>query len=196
MGSCDSFRAGSRQTAILRGSGPARRIVANISVDADTKDASEGVVLLPAGCCADFAFERLGAIGDGEVLEGEGNMKRRTLFGLAAVALAEMIGRTPVSAQVTYPEIAAAAAAYGVSYDWLVSTAYCESAGTMDPGITGPRGEQGWFQFYPDTFYRIGGCWGNPYNAYDSAMCAAKMFAEGYCTHWCCSGCYPNPCSG
>lgn len=123
-------------------------------------------------------------------------MQRRKLIGGAvAVALAEIVGARKARAQGgVYDAIAQASRNHGISYDWLVSTASCETGGTMSPAADNGAGDHGLFQFKDSTFYTY--CTGSPWNAYDAADCAAKMFAMGLCTHWCCSGCYPNPCSG
>lgn len=118
-------------------------------------------------------------------------MNRRMLIGGAAgLALAEIMGARAQGSSLD--AIAKASANYGVDYDWLLSTASCETGGTLDPSADNGRGDVGLFQFKPSTFYAY--CSGSPWDPYDAADCAAYMFSLGLCTHWCCSGCHPNPC--
>lgn len=118
--------------------------------------------------------------------------RRQALGAMVGVALAEMFGVRSAKAQ-SLDAIAQAAANHGVSYDWLVATASCETGGTFDPSASNGV-DHGLFQFKYSTFNAY--CSGDPYNAYDAANCAAYMFSLGLCTHWCCSGCHPNPCDG
>lgn len=117
-------------------------------------------------------------------------VNRRTF--LIATGIATITGLTPAKAQTNWivDTIYAAGAAHGVSGAWLVSTAQCESG--LNPGSVGRNGEIGIFQFMPGTWATWGS--GNIWSVADQANTAAAMFAAGLCTHWCCSGCYPNPC--
>jgi uncharacterized protein YraI len=77
-----------------------------------------------------------------------------------------------------------AAARYGVSGDWLLAVAQCES--NLVPGAYGAAGEVGIFQFMPSTYYGYGGQ-GDIWNPYNQADLAASMFAQGLSYHWTCA---------
>ena len=84
--------------------------------------------------------------------------------------------------------VAAAAATYGVSFDWLWAVVGCES--TYNLYAVGAAGEYGPFQFMEGTFYSfaslsgIGGSWTDPVS---QAYVAAWAFANGYSNHWACA---------
>jgi len=86
--------------------------------------------------------------------------------------------------------VAAAAATYGVSFDWLWAVVGCETGYTYNLGTVGAAGEYGPFQFMESTFYwmaemsGIGGSW---YDPVDQAYVAAWAFANGYSSHWTCA---------
>jgi soluble lytic murein transglycosylase-like protein len=93
-------------------------------------------------------------------------------------------------------EIYAAAARHGVSGDWLLSTATCES--NLDPGAVNPRtGDSGLFQFNHHTWAEFAGYRGiavpDIWSVWWQADMAAWAFSAGYHTRWCCSGTFPNP---
>ena len=80
--------------------------------------------------------------------------------------------------------IRAAAARYGVSGDWMVSIAECESG--LRPNAYNPRGPYiGLFQFLPSTFTANGGS--NIWDPTDQANVAAKMLANGQAHQWSCA---------
>lgn len=80
--------------------------------------------------------------------------------------------------------IQAAAARWGVSGDWMVSIARCESG--LRPNAYNPRGPYiGLFQFLQSTFTHNGGT--NIWDATDQANIAAKMLAHGQAHQWSCA---------
>lgn len=100
----------------------------------------------------------------------------------------------PVAAQ-TPEEVVSiirdAADAHGISGDWLVSVARCES--TFNPRAIGRLGELGLFQLRagglldqgPSSFYALG--YSDPFNAWQAAEYAARAFALGLSSHWTCA---------
>jgi Transglycosylase SLT domain len=101
----------------------------------------------------------------------------------------------PLRAQVIIPQasyapgsveaiIRAAAARWGVSGDWMVKIASCESG--MRPNAYNPRGPYiGLFQFLMSTFRGNGGT--NIWDPTDQANIAAKMLAHGQAHQWSCA---------
>ena len=80
--------------------------------------------------------------------------------------------------------IRAAAAKYGVSGDWMVSIAECESG--LRPNAYNPRGPYiGLFQFLQSTFTANGGT--NIWDPTDQANVTAKMLANGQAHQWSCA---------
>ena len=80
--------------------------------------------------------------------------------------------------------IRAAAARWGVSGDWMVSIARCESG--LRPNAYNPRGPYyGLFQFLMSTFRANGGT--NIWDASDQSNIAAKMLAHGQAHQWSCA---------
>ena len=80
--------------------------------------------------------------------------------------------------------IRAAAAKYGVSGDWMVNIAECESG--LRPNAYNPRGPYiGLFQFLQSTFTANGGT--NIWDPTDQANVAAKMLANGQAHQWSCA---------
>ena len=80
--------------------------------------------------------------------------------------------------------IQAAAARWGVSGDWMVKIARCESG--LNPRAYNPRGPYiGLFQFLESTFRANGGT--NIYDPSDQANIAAKMLAHGQAHQWSCA---------
>jgi soluble lytic murein transglycosylase-like protein len=112
-------------------------------------------------------------------------MQHRTMMVAvtAGLALALLTGARPVAADWVADEIYAAAARYGVSGDYLVGVAECESG--LDPYAMGVHGEIGVLQFMPDTFYAYGG--NDIWSVADQADVAARMFSEGLSYHWLCA---------
>jgi hypothetical protein len=81
-------------------------------------------------------------------------------------------------------EIYSAAARYGVSGDWLLSVAQCESQ--LNPWAVNPvTGDTGLFQFNPGTWEAWGG--GNIWSVYEQADKAAWAFSQGLSSHWLCA---------
>lgn len=119
-------------------------------------------------------------------------MIRRSLI---AAAIGAILPRTSAAAHDTtwiVDAIYHAADRYGVSGDWLLSTARCESQ--LNPDAYNPRtGDCGLFQFNPDTWRQWGG--GDIWSVYDQCDLAAWAFSRGLHTHWCCSGTWQGgPC--
>jgi hypothetical protein len=80
--------------------------------------------------------------------------------------------------------IQAAAARWGVSGDWMVKIARCESG--LRTNAYNPRGPYiGLFQFLQSTFRNNGGQ--DIYSAYDQSDIAAKMLAHGQAHQWSCA---------
>ena len=90
--------------------------------------------------------------------------------------------------------IRTAARKHGVSEDYLVRIAKCESG--LNPNAVnrnyyaGGGNPTGVFQYLPETWNRIGGRSpygvGNIYNAQDQANVTAWAFANGYSGEWAC----------
>ena len=80
-----------------------------------------------------------------------------------------------------------AAGRHGVSGDWLLNTAICESG--LDPWAYNPMtGDSGVFQFKPETWVAWGGDPNALWDVWSQADMAAWAFSAGLHTHWCCSG--------
>ena len=80
--------------------------------------------------------------------------------------------------------IRAAAARWGVSGDWMVNIAHCESG--LRPNAYNPSGPYyGLFQFLMSTFTHNGGT--NIWDPSDQANIAAKMLAHGQAHQWSCA---------
>jgi len=80
--------------------------------------------------------------------------------------------------------IRAAAARWGVSGDWMVKIARCESG--LNPRAYNPAGPYiGLFQFLASTFRANGGT--NIYDPADQANITAKMLAHGQAHQWGCA---------
>jgi hypothetical protein len=84
----------------------------------------------------------------------------------------------------------AAAAAYGVSGDWLWAVHGCETGYTYRHDLWGPNGEYGPFQFHASTFATfasMSGIGGSLYDPWAQAYVTAWAFANGYSSHWVCA---------
>jgi hypothetical protein len=80
-----------------------------------------------------------------------------------------------------------AAGRYGVSGDWLLNTAVCESG--LDPWAYNEyTGDCGIFQFNPTTWAEWGGDPAVIWDVYGQADMAGWAFSVGLHGHWCCSG--------
>jgi soluble lytic murein transglycosylase-like protein len=80
--------------------------------------------------------------------------------------------------------ILAAATKYGVSYDWMLKIARCESS--LNPRAYNPAGPYiGLFQFLPSTFRAHGGT--DIYDPVQQANIAADMLAHGQARAWGCA---------
>lgn len=117
-------------------------------------------------------------------------MKRRRVFGaLVGGALLSLgVGRGKAAAEEWIVSIIYdAAGRYGVSGDWLLSTATCESG--LDPwAFNAYTGDCGLFQFNPSTWAGWGGDPNVIWDVWNQADMAAWAFSAGYHNHWCCSG--------
>lgn len=76
--------------------------------------------------------------------------------------------------------IYAAAARHGVSGDYLLSIALCESS--LDPGAYNPAGYHGLFQFDHQTWAAFGS--GEIYDPAAQADAAAELIAAGQSHRW------------
>jgi hypothetical protein len=80
-----------------------------------------------------------------------------------------------------------AAGRWGVSGDWLLNTAVCESG--LDPWAYNPStGDCGVFQFNPATWAEWGADPTLIWDVWSQADIAAWAFSAGLHSHWCCSG--------
>ena len=80
-----------------------------------------------------------------------------------------------------------AAGRYGVSGDWLLNTAICESG--LDPwAYNEMTGDTGLFQFKPTAWAEWGADPAAIWDVWSQADMAAWAFSAGLHTHWCCSG--------
>ena len=80
-----------------------------------------------------------------------------------------------------------AAGRHGVSGDWLLNTAACESQ--FDPwAYNEMTGDIGLFQFKPSTWAEWGADPSAIWDVWSQADMAAWAFSMGLHTHWCCSG--------
>jgi hypothetical protein len=73
-----------------------------------------------------------------------------------------------------------AAAEFGLSGDYLVSVAHCES--TLNPGATNPAGYYGLFQFDEGTWNAYG--YGSIFDPTAQARTAARLIAAGQSGRW------------
>ena len=106
------------------------------------------------------------------------------------------LGATPASAaEWIVEEIYAAGERHGVSGDWLLEVARCES--NLDPNAVSHKLNQngmhdlGLFQFNPNTWEAWGG--GDIWNVYEQSDMAARAFARGDACHWTCAWCESGP---
>lgn len=82
------------------------------------------------------------------------------------------------------------AAEYGVSGDWLLWVALCETGGTLDPYRVGRQGEIGLFQWHPHGLWRqvpIFSGWWDVYDVTLNVRGAAWAFSRGLSYHWSCA---------
>ena len=103
------------------------------------------------------------------------------------VALSCGVGHT--QSAVVVDAISRAAWRHGVSYEWLRSTAWCESR--YRTAARGKAGEMGLFQFKWTTYrwmsQRAGLAGTDPDDPYAAAMVAAWGFRHGYAYLWSCA---------
>jgi hypothetical protein len=78
--------------------------------------------------------------------------------------------------------ITSAALAHGISAEWMIRVARCESG--LNIYAHNPSGATGLFQFMPGTFVGNGGV--DIYDPTQQANVAAKMFANGQSYQWSC----------
>ena len=93
----------------------------------------------------------------------------------------------PQTGNVVTDAIATAAARWGVSYDWLLRVATCESG--LNPGAYNPSGASGLFQFMPSTYWYFAGRIGETrsyWDPYGASNVAAYMFSIGQSYQWTC----------
>jgi len=76
--------------------------------------------------------------------------------------------------------IAAAAAEFGLSPDYLISVANCESS--LNPNAANPAGYHGLFQFDQNTWAAYG--YGSIYDPVAQARTAARLIAAGQASRW------------
>lgn len=76
--------------------------------------------------------------------------------------------------------IYAAAAEFGVSGDWMVAIATCES--TLDPNAYNPAGYYGLFQYDQTTWAEFG--YGSIYDPVAQARTTAELLAMGQSSRW------------
>ena len=117
-------------------------------------------------------------------------MQRRTLF---RAVIGAVLGTYGLRAREAHGEewiistIYDAAGRHGVSGDWLLNTAVCESQ--LDPwAYNDLTGDVGLFQFKPSTWAEWGADPSAIWDVWSQADMAAWAFAQGLHTHWCCSG--------
>ncbi len=112
-----------------------------------------------------------------------------TRFALLALVATLSLPAAPVAAQnSSYVEtvIRDRAAYWGVSGNYLVNVAWCESR--LDPGALGRAGEIGVYQLHPygllPLFYERG--YDNPWSAWQNVDFAVWAFSRGLGSHWSC----------
>ncbi|HVM36500.1 MAG TPA: transglycosylase family protein [Actinomycetota bacterium] len=76
--------------------------------------------------------------------------------------------------------IAAAATEFGLSADYLISVANCESS--LNPNAANPAGYHGLFQFDQSTWAAYG--YGSIYDPVAQARTAARLIAAGQASRW------------
>ena len=79
--------------------------------------------------------------------------------------------------------IRTAAAKYGVSGDWMVRIARCESG--LNPRAVNPNGHYGLFQFSYSTFNSHGGT--DIWSPYQQSDITARMLSQGQASQWSCA---------
>ncbi|MFN2452195.1 MAG: transglycosylase SLT domain-containing protein [Candidatus Dormibacteria bacterium] len=89
----------------------------------------------------------------------------------------------PASAGSIESIIRAAAARHGVSGDWMVKIARCESG--MNPRAVNPNGHYGLFQFSYSTFYGHGGT--DIWDPSQQSEITARMLSQGQAGQWSCA---------
>ena len=108
-------------------------------------------------------------------------MKRAVI----AVALTAALWASQAAAQGGYEAaIYDACARYGCNGDQLVRVVDCETGGTWDPGVVGPNGERGLFQYHPQG-HNPGAAWVGPY---EQIEIAAYEWSQGLGYLWVCQG--------
>lgn len=111
---------------------------------------------------------------------------RRAAAKIITFGIVAGIIPSPVRADTSWivDAIYAAAARYGVSGDYLVSVARCES--NLNPYAVNPvTGDTGLFQFNPGTWHAWGG--GDIWSVYEQSDKAAWAFSQGLSYHWLCA---------
>ena len=117
-------------------------------------------------------------------------MQRRNAIGALFVGALSWLGHGRAAAAADdwiVSIIYEAGARYGVSGDWLLNTAACESG--LDPWAYNEiTGDCGVFQFNPATWVEWGGDPSVIWDVWSQADMAAWAFSVGLHSHWCCSG--------
>jgi hypothetical protein len=104
-----------------------------------------------------------------------------------ALGLSGIRSRNAVAEDWIISTIYEAAGRHGVSGDWLLDTAACESQ--LDPwAYNAVTGDVGLFQFKPSTWAAWGADPAAIWDVWSQADMAAWAFSAGLHTHWCCSG--------
>jgi hypothetical protein len=117
-------------------------------------------------------------------------MQRRTLIRAligGALGVVGLPAREAHGQEWIISTIYDAAGRHGVSGDWLLNTAVCESQ--LDPwAYNDMTGDVGLFQFKPSTWSEWGADPSAIWDVWSQADMAAWAFSAGLHTHWCCSG--------
>jgi hypothetical protein len=117
-------------------------------------------------------------------------MRRRTLVRALIGGALGMLGlpaREAHGQEWIISTIYDAAGRHGVSGEWLLNTAVCESQ--LDPwAYNEMTGDTGLFQFKPTTWAEWGADPSAIWDVWSQADVAAWAFSVGLHTHWCCSG--------
>lgn len=122
--------------------------------------------------------------------------RRQAMRALAGAVIALGGGARAASAAYRedfYPAIHDAASRHGVAGHWLIEVMLCESGG--DPNAYNHRtGDSGLFQYQSSTFWWFVEMSGIPatdhWNPWQQIEVTAWAFANGYCDHWVCGGCW------
>lgn len=120
-----------------------------------------------------------------EIAESAMRFRRKTFEERPTPTPSPAATSTPVAQTGSYSGsitdiIYAAAAEFGVSGDWMVSIATCES--TLDPNAYNPAGYHGLFQYDQTTWAEYG--YGSIYDPVAQARTTAELLAMGQSSRW------------